>query len=245
MNLWKDFETWKEECCWVDLTRPLSPATPHWDGFPEMIIKDLYDYAEDGFQAKILEICTQFGTHVDPPSHFHQGTETLDCYTPEQMVMPLCVIDITDKIKDSVDYGLTVEDVKAWEAENGTIPAGAFVALRSDWSKRTTADELDNKDAEGHKHYPGWDVNTVKFLVEERNIASIGHETTDTDPAYTQDELGYAAEEYILSTHRFQIEVMYNLSQVPATGSLIFCGFPKLLGMPGSPARCYALCPKK
>jgi len=48
MNLWKDFETWKEECCWVDLTRPLSPATPHWDGFPEMIIKDLYDYAEDG-----------------------------------------------------------------------------------------------------------------------------------------------------------------------------------------------------
>ena len=61
------------------------------------------------------ELRTGFMTtiHVDPPSHFHQGTETLDCYTPEQMVMPLCVIDITDKIKDSVDYGLTVEDVKA------------------------------------------------------------------------------------------------------------------------------------
>ena len=37
---------------------------------------------------------------------------------------------------------LTIDDLKAWEAEYGQIPAGSFVAFRSDWHKKGT--NLDN-----------------------------------------------------------------------------------------------------
>lgn len=50
-----------------------------------------------------------------------------------------------------------------WEEEYGKIPEGAFVAFRSDWYKK---ENLDNNDAEGNPHYPGWDqVSAVGSLI--------------------------------------------------------------------------------
>ena len=37
-----------------------------------------------------------------------------------------------------------------------------------------------NKD--GVAHYPGWSLEVLKYLCEERKITASGHETTDTDP---------------------------------------------------------------
>jgi kynurenine formamidase len=46
------------------------------------------------------------------------------------------VIDLSVKVAREPDAVVTVEDVKLWEERNGPVPAGAFVALRTDWSKR-------------------------------------------------------------------------------------------------------------
>ena len=78
-------------------------------------------------------------------------------------------------------------------------------------------------------------------MVEERNISAIGHETTDTDPAVIAERYGFPAETYLLDKQRFQIEVLMNLDQVPPTGSLIVCGFPRIKGGTGFTARCYAV----
>ena len=42
----------------------------------------------------------------------------------------------TQSQPENPDYTLTLERVKKWEADHGSIPAGAFVAMRTDWSKR-------------------------------------------------------------------------------------------------------------
>ena len=34
------------------------------------------------------------------------------------------------------DYTLSIDRMKKWEKDHGEIPAGALVALRTDWSKR-------------------------------------------------------------------------------------------------------------
>ncbi|WP_343003733.1 hypothetical protein [Clostridium sp. 2218st1_F5_2218SCRN_220325] len=52
------------------------------------------------------------------------------------------------------------------------------------------------------------------------------------------------AEYYILSTGRFQIELLRNLDQCPATGAVIFCTFPKVKDATGFTARCFAICPR-
>ncbi len=98
-------------------------------------------------------------------------------------------------------------------------------------------------DAEGNAHYPGWDLETVKWLCAERSIGSIGHETPDTNPACRQRDIGFAAEDYILRQDKTQVELLCNLDKVPPAGAIIFCMFPKLKGGTGFPARCFAVCP--
>ena len=250
-SLWQMLETLKSpRYRWVDLTHTLSPKTPHWYGFEPFHAKLLFDYlpdtpAEMRAPMRCFEhsVASQYGTHVDAPRHFWADGRALDAIGPQELVMPLCVIDKHEECAINPDYCLSIADLTAWEDQHGRIPAGSFVAFRSDWSQK---EDLENKDGAGMPHYPGWSIDAVRWLVEQRNIAAIGHEPADTDPATVtthEDSYPYPAEQYILSQDRFQIEVMDHLDAVPATGALIVCAFPKLLGGVGYPARCFAICP--
>lgn len=87
---------------------------------------------------------------MDPPSHFVKGKRSIDQIELKEMVAPLVVINVADKAASNPDYELTVDDVKAWEANHGPVPEGAFVAMRSDWSKRfDNVDLFFNKDDAG------------------------------------------------------------------------------------------------
>ncbi len=241
LKLWEEHARWLKECKFVELTHTLSPETQHWSGFEPMKLGTLFDY-KDGFYVNELTVVTQYGTHIDPPGHFVEGNRLLDKLEPIEMVLPLCVVDISEKVKTNEDYAVTVEDITAWEDEHGEIPAGCFVALRTDWYKK---ENYDNCDAEGNKHYPGWSMNVLKLLIEERKIAALGHETSDTDPAVEGAKNGLIMEYYVLEQDCYQIELMKNLDKLPPKGALIFCGFPKLKNGAGFPVRCIAICPNE
>ena len=143
----------------VDLTHTFAPGIPHWKGAPNETAKTLYTVQKDGF--RINEYCHigQWGTHVDPPAHFHEGLHTVDQIDPKDMLMPLVVIDVHEKVAKNPDYTLQVADINAWEARHGRIPRGAFVAMRTDWSKRWPDQAaMMNIDAKGVYHYPGWSM---------------------------------------------------------------------------------------
>ena len=228
----------------VDLTHAFAPGIPHWKGAPNERVSTLYTVAKDGF--RINEYCHigQWGTHVDPPAHFHEGLHTVDQIDPKDMLMPLVVIDVHEKVRQNADYVLTVEDIAAWERRHGRIPSGAFVAMRTDWSKRWPDDaSLANKDANGVSHYPGWSKSVLELLYEKRGITASGHETTDTDPGLATTKDDYSLESYILGLNHYQIELLANLDQVPETGGLVWVSFPKPLDGSGFPARVVAVVP--
>lgn len=52
-----------------------------------------------------------------------------------------------------------------------------------------------------------------------------------------EDAYPYPGEQYILSVDRYQIEVMDHLDELPATGAVIFCTFPKVRDGVGYPTR--------
>ena len=78
----------------VDLTHAFGPDTPHWKGFGEMKKRTLYTIDKDGFQVDELCHVGQWGTHVDPPAHFHKGLKTVDQIDPKDMLMQLVVLDV-------------------------------------------------------------------------------------------------------------------------------------------------------
>lgn len=84
-KLWEQYAGWKQDCRWVDLTREVSAETDHWSGFPAMEVEVPYDYPV-GFFVHKYSLVSQYGTHVDAPSHFVQGKRTLDKIMPEEMV---------------------------------------------------------------------------------------------------------------------------------------------------------------
>jgi kynurenine formamidase len=228
----------------IDLTHAFGPKTPHWKGFGEMTVRTLYTIPKDGFHVEEFCHVGQWGTHVDPPAHFHTGLKSVDEIDPKDMLMPLVVLDVHDKVARNPDYTLTLEDVRAWEARHGRIPAHAFVVMRTDWSKRWPNDAaMQNRDAKGVAHYPGWSLPVLKLLYEDRHIAASGHETTDTDPGLATTHDDYSLERYVLGTNHYQIELLANLDQVPEYGALAMVSFPKPEHGSGFPARVIAILP--
>jgi kynurenine formamidase len=234
----------------VDLTHSFAPGIPRWPGFPDEKRETIYWYDKgrgtmgEGFFAETYTLVGQWGTHVDPPAHFIRGLRTVDQIELKEMILPLVVIDVHGQVEENPDYTLTLERVKKWEADHGAIPAGAFVALRTDWSKRwPDAKALENKDTQGVAHYPGWSKEALVYLYEERKITASGHETTDTDPGIATSKEDYALETYILSTNHYQIELLTNLDQVPEAGAIVIATFAKPQGGSGFPARVFAIVP--
>lgn len=235
----------------VDLTHAFAPGIPRWKGFPDEKRETAYWYDKgkgslgDGFFTEIFTLVGQWGTHVDPPAHFTRGLRTVDQINLTEMILPLVVIDVHEESARNPDYTLTLERVKKWEADHGPIPVGAFVAMRTDWSKRwPDSAAMENRDDKGVSHYPGWSMPALKYLYEERKITASGHETTDTDPGIATTKDDYALESYILSTNHYQIELLANLDQVPESGAIVVATFPKPKGGSGFPARVFAICPK-
>lgn len=228
----------------VDLTHAFHPDIPHWKGFPSATVRDVYTHEQGGFWAQEFTHVGQWGTHVDPPAHFHKGLLTVDRIPLKQMILPLVILDVHREAETDPDYLLSARDVMRWEARNGAIPRGAFVAMRTDWSKRWPDSEaMSNADPNGTAHYPGWSVEALKLLFEERSVTAIGHETTDTDPGIRTSRDDYRAERYVLGQNHYQIELLTNLDKVPEAGAIVVCTFPKPLDGSGFPARLFAILP--
>lgn len=243
-SLWPVLQSALKGRTYTDLTHAFHPGQPHFPAFPDEYRETLFHLEKgDGFTAHRYSIVGQWGTHVDPPSHFIRGGRALDQIPVQDMILPLVVLDITHRVETDPDATPTLEDVQAWEERHGTIPEGSFVALRTGWSGRwPDSAAMANRDEDGVSHTPGWSGEVLSFLVEERSISAIGHEQTDTDPGAATSKGDFGLETYILSRDRWQIELLANLAGLPEAGAVIIASWAKPLEGSGFPARVFAIC---
>lgn len=98
------------------------------------------------------------GTHFDAPVHWVSGKDyprnATDSIPVEKFVAPACVIDVSREVAADADFLLTPKRVEEWERQHGRIPAGSWVLMRTDWSKRTDAAAFLNMKDDG-SHVPG------------------------------------------------------------------------------------------
>ena len=132
-----------------------------------------YTIPKDGFRATFYEMVGQYGTHVDPPAHFAENGITMDQIPLKQMVLPLIVLDDTPYLAKDPNHAFSLDDLRAWEKTHGRVPKGSFAALRTDMSKDWDSDPERFK----RSPFPAWSLETIKFLVEQRGVTAIGHES--------------------------------------------------------------------
>ncbi|MEM9582544.1 MAG: cyclase family protein [Pseudomonadota bacterium] len=219
-----------------DLTHMLSAEFPTYFGEPGFNAEQAFNFAESGFNLFNLTINEHTGTHIDAPLHFSADGTSVDELEISNLIAPLCVIDVAAKAEENADYQVTPDDLSAWIAAHGDIPAHACVAMHSGWGTKTQSDAYRGFDGE-KQHYPGFHIEATQMLLETQ-AGSLAVDTLSLDHGPSAD---FATHYAWLPTGRFGIENIANLDRLPAAGATIMIGAPKHKGGSGGPARIFAM----
>jgi kynurenine formamidase len=241
----------------VDLTQTLSPEFPAlqlppqfgqtWAFKQERISQ--YDEQGPGWYWNNFSCGEHTGTHFDAPIHWISGRDlpnnSVDTIPAQHFVAPACVIDCSEQVKADPDYLLSVIDVEAFEARHGRIPEGAWVLMRTDWSKRLHTKDgpqaYQNFDETG-QHTPGPSTEAVRFLVEQRGVLGFGSEAIGTDAGQGYHlRPPYPCHYYMHGAGRYGLQCLSNLDLLPPTGAVLICPPLKIEKGSGSPLRVLAL----
>jgi len=85
---------------------------------------------------------------------------------------------VTAEVAQNADFLLTVERVEQWESQYGRLPSGAWLLVRTAWSKHQGREEFLGLRG-GGSHSPGFQPSCSAFLAKERDILGVGVETAD------------------------------------------------------------------
>ena len=237
----------------VDLTQPLGPDTPviglppQFGSSPGVTMDVISRFDEKGpaWYWNVIHMGEHTGTHFDAPVHWITGRDlkqnTTDTIPARRFIGPACVIDVSADVATDEDFLLMPHHVEQWESLHGRIPAGAWVLLRTDWSKRTDPTMFLNVKADG-PHSPGFHMTTSALLANARDVAGVGVETVGTDagqagtfdPPFPNHTIMHGA-------GKFGLASLCNLDQLPPTGAIVIAAPLKIVTGSGSPLRVLAM----
>ena len=233
----------------VDLSHAFDERTLYWPTSPSAFeLKPLSKgKTPGGWFYSSNAFCTpeHGGTHLDAPVHFSEAGESAEAVPVRRLIAPAVVIDVAEKAARDADYRLTAADVAAWEAANGTVPAGAIVILRTGWEarwpdrKRYFGDDTPNDASK--LHFPSFGKEAANVLVRERKVAGLGLDTPSIDYGPSPD---FPVHRIAAAAQVVGLENLTNLSGLPATGAWIIALPMKIAGGSGGPLRAVALLPE-
>jgi kynurenine formamidase len=237
----------------IDLSIPLGPATavielpPPFAPSPGVTIEPISRYDANGpaWYWNTLRFGEHTGTHFDAPIHWITGkdlpfnaTDTID---PRRFVGPACVIDVEREVAVDPDFLLTPSRIEAWERAHGRIPRGAWVLLRTGWSRRTDPAAFLNAGADG-PHSPGFDARASALLARHRDVLGVGVETIGTDAGQAgRFDPPFPNHTIMHGAGKFGLASLCNLDRLPPTGAIVIAAPLKIVAGSGSPVRVLAI----
>lgn len=236
----------------VDLTQTLRPSTPviqlpqPFGASLPLSVSEIshYDDRGPGWYWNNLTLGEHTGTHFDAPVHWVSGRDFEDGATDTlpvaRFVAPACVIDCSAEAAADESFLLEPAHIVAWEARHGRIPAGHWVLMRTDWSRRTDPATFLNMTPDG-PHTPGPSADAVRLLVE-RDVNGWGVEAVGTDAGQAfAFEPAFPAHHLMHGARKLGLASLCNLDQLPPTGALLITAPLKIEHGSGSPIRALAL----
>jgi len=239
----------------VDLTQTLKPSTPVIQLPPPLANSDpfriseisRYDERGPAWYWNNIACGEHTGTHFDAPAHWVTGQHYPDGFTDtvsvQRFIAPAVVIDCSKEAAADEKFLIEPSHIEAWEARHGRIPDGAWVLMRTDWSKREDPAKFLNMKDDG-PHVPGPSAAAVRFLVQQRSVNGWGVEAVGTDAGQAfAFEPAFPAHHLMHGANKFGLASLCNLDQLPPTGAILITAPLKIEKGSGSPLRVLALVP--
>jgi kynurenine formamidase len=234
----------------IDLSHSYEEKTLYWPTSPTKFqLTQLSKGISEGgwfYSANTFSMPEHGGTHLDAPIHFDENGYSNEQIPLTQLIGPSIIIDITSKAANNPDYLLEISDIEAFETNNGPIPKGAIVLLKTGWSK-FWPDPMSylGDDTEGdasNLHFPSYGIEAAEFLIIERSAKALGVDTASNDYGQSEDFLVHR----LMGAHQiFGMENLTNLDKLPPIGAWVIALPVKIKGGSGGPLRAVAIIPKK
>lgn len=184
-------------------------------------IQDLATIKKDGYNEKVLKLCTHTGTHIDSPYHMIENGRTIDKFDLNEFVGKALIIDVT-KHKEI--------DIKSIIKYKEKIENSDFVILKTGWEKYFGKEQY-------LKDYPSLTEEAAKWLCEF-NIKGIGIDTISID---RMDSIDFEIHNIIFSKDKFIIENLNNLCKIEDESFILIALPLKIQSIDASPVRAIAI----
>lgn len=231
----------------IDLTHTFSKNSIYWVTAKEFKLDTVaYGETQGGYfySAYNFETAEHGGTHIDAPIHFAANSQSLDEIPLTKLIGEGIKINVTEKVKGNYDYQITVKDFLDWEKQNGEIPDNSIILLETGFSnfypnkKKYLGTDKRGEEAIKQLHFPGLSPEAATWLVNNKNIKSIGLDTASID--YGQSTT-FESHIILLSENIPVFENITNLDKLPPRNFKIIALPMKIEGGSGGPLRIVAI----
>lgn len=232
---------------WVDLTHSFSDETLYWPNNPTGFQLDTqangitpggYYYSSNSFMAP-----EHGGTHLDAPVHFAEARHSADQVPLENLTGSTVVIDVSDRASKNPDYQVSVQDIEAWEKNNGNIPDGSIILIRTGYGRfYPDAKKYFGTDQKGEGaipllHFPGIHPAAAEWLSSQRKIKAVGIDTPSIDYGQSTD---FQTHRILMKKNIPAFENVANLDKLPEKDAYVIALPMKIKNGSGGPLRIIA-----
>ena len=234
---------------WVDLTHEFSDETiSHPRGQQFVHTPSVVGMTPGGFYMATYNYSgsEHAGTHLDAPVHFHEGGNSVEQLTLQQLMGDVVVIDVKRQVATDRQYLVTVEDILNWEQRHGRIPDDSIVlfntGLANVWPDKIKYIGTDKRGNEGAAEVknPGVHRDAAMFLSTKRQIKLVGMDASSFDNARQPDRRSHRT----FFEHGIPgMENVANLDELPPTGAYMIALPMKIKDGSAAPVRIIAFIP--
>ncbi len=224
----------------VDLTHSFDEKTIYWPTSQPFKLDVVHKGPTKGgywYEANNYLAAEHGGTHMDAPVHFAKNKWTVDQIPLSSLVAPGILVDVSKRALVNPDYLISQDDIIAWEKENGSIPSGVIVLIRTGWEKfwPDKAKYL-GSDVQGdasNLHFPGFSEKAAELLVL-RKVVAVGLDTASLDFGSSKE---FKAHQVFGKANIPGFENLRNLDKIPSKGFRVIALPMKIGGGSGAPLR--------
>jgi kynurenine formamidase len=228
----------------VDLTHSFDETTIYWPTSKPFTLENVHEgFTPKGYwyESNNFSGSEHGGTHLDAPAHFARDKWHIEEIPLNRLMAFGIVVDVRKHALNNPDYLIRKQDFVDWEKQHGKIPENATVLVLTGWEsfwpdkKRYLG--TDKPGDVGNLHFPGFSAGAARFLVNERNIGSIGLDTPSLDAGQSKN---FIAHQIFGEANVPGYENVCNLATLPAKGMRVIALPMKIGKGSGAPLRIVA-----